>query len=881
MAEKVWVIRSTFVALLSVSASSAASSARTTVPRFALDPSPIALTGPARPSEYMESSGRRAAFLGQEDGSFEAWVYPLKILHDFELAFAIAGYSEPIPATHLATEVEIRPEASTVRYAHAAFTADVTWFVPLEEPGGLVLLDIDASEPVTVRVRFRTDLDLMWPAALGGQYSYWDDVLGAFVITEGSRRHAALVGSPLGVEPPRQPAHHLPDAPSEFSLHVTPETARKGLVPIAIAASVEGLQAARETYDRLLSSTESLYRETAAHYRKLGEERTSIDTPDDQLDLALEWGKVALDKGFVCNPQLGCGLVAGLGPSGTSERTGFGWFFGGDAFFTSWAMTAYGDFETVRGSLEFLRRRQRDDGKMMHELSQGAAYLRWFEDYPYGYYHADTTPLYIIAVRDYVRASGDLAFAEAFWPSVRKAYAYCETTDEDGDALMDTSAGLAAVETGALRSEEVLTDVYLAAAWTEATEGAAELATVVGDDGFAKRARVAHEKARRSVHSRFLDDDARRIFFAILRDGRGQAEPTVWPALGLWWGVFDAARPAVVGALDQLAGSGLAADWGARMLSRESPLYDPSSYNHGAVWPFLSGFAALALYEHRRPAAAWSYLDGTKALTFLGARGYVPELLSGDRLRAVDAAVPHQLFATAGLVSALLRGLVGLEANTLLDSDGAGSAGSVTVAPQLPPGWDTLRVKHLRWQKSVFNLELARSVAEEDSEIQSLRARVVPRAGPLPLTVELTLPPGAEPIESPVRFVSMRDGGWRLSWTPELRREAETLHLVYRPGIEIQPIHPELRTGDASERLRVIDRGLAGRTYTARLEGRCGRAYRLKLDVPFEVESLENARHIRRSGGTRELEVSFPEGGGEWGTVDLVVKIGPRLVAGR
>ena len=56
-----------------------------------------------------------------------------------------------------------------------------------------------------------------------------------------------------------------------------------------------------------------------------------------------------LDKGFVCNPQLGCGLVAGLGPSGRLRtRPGFGWFFGGDAFMNMSAMTAYGDFETVR-----------------------------------------------------------------------------------------------------------------------------------------------------------------------------------------------------------------------------------------------------------------------------------------------------------------------------------------------------------------------------------------------------------------------------------------------------------------------------------------------------------------------------------------------------
>jgi hypothetical protein len=68
------------------------------IPRFERQPCPIALSGPARPSVYMEASGRRASFLGREDGSFEAWVYPLKILHGFELAFEIDDYAAPIRA---------------------------------------------------------------------------------------------------------------------------------------------------------------------------------------------------------------------------------------------------------------------------------------------------------------------------------------------------------------------------------------------------------------------------------------------------------------------------------------------------------------------------------------------------------------------------------------------------------------------------------------------------------------------------------------------------------------------------------------------------------------------------------------------------------------
>jgi glycogen debranching enzyme len=234
---------------------------------------------------------------------------------------------------------------------------------------------------------------------------------------------------------------------------------------------------------------------------------TCIDSPDDELDLALEC-KVTFRQGFVWQSAARLRPHRGLGPR-VAERPGFGWFFGGDAFMNAWAMTAYGDRATVKQTLEFLRIRQRADGKMMHELSQGAGYIRWFEDFPYGYYHADTTPLYIIAVRDYVRASGDDAFAKDFWPSIRKAYDYCASTDEDGDGLMDnTKAGLAAVEAGKLRRADVLTDVYLAAVWTEATDAVSELGTALVERDFARSARGATRRALASLNRRFSTAEA-------------------------------------------------------------------------------------------------------------------------------------------------------------------------------------------------------------------------------------------------------------------------------------------------------------------------------------------------------------------------------------
>ena len=47
----------------------------------------------------------------------------------------------------------------------------------------------------------------------------------------------------------------------------------------------------------------------------------------------------------------------------------------------------------------------------MHEYSQTAAAIDW-QAFPYMYAAADATPLFLLAVEDYVRSSGDVAFLD-------------------------------------------------------------------------------------------------------------------------------------------------------------------------------------------------------------------------------------------------------------------------------------------------------------------------------------------------------------------------------------------------------------------------------------------------------------------------------------
>jgi len=191
---------------------------------------------------------------------------------------------------------------------------------------------------------------------------------------------------------------------------------------------MNGRAEAESTYQRLLSSFAVKEREAADYYRSYLAHTVRLDLPDSQLQKAYDWSRISVLQGLVTNPFLGTGLIAGYRTSGESQRPGFAWFFGRDSLWTSLALDAEGDFASTRISLEFISKYQRSDGKIPHEISQGASFVDWFKAYPYPYASADATPLYIIAMNEYVAESGDADFARQKWESLWNAYQFLRST---------------------------------------------------------------------------------------------------------------------------------------------------------------------------------------------------------------------------------------------------------------------------------------------------------------------------------------------------------------------------------------------------------------------------------------------------------------------
>lgn len=815
---------------------------------------PYALRGPARPGGYVGVEGRKAAAFGTEVGEFEVWAWPLRILRGFELAFQTPMYADPVRGRDVARSVEVTPAGATITYVHPAFTVRQRVFAPLSEPAIAMVLEVEAIRPMEIIASFKSDLQLAWPGGFGGQYIYWRDDLNAFLVSESRRQVSALVGSPFATRATTHPAHALPDAPSEIRIAVGDQTPvpmpRPGEpagrlvnvvsrgIPIVIVGQIAPRDTVVATYRRVLAGLPRLYGERVAHADSLVAGTLGVDDP--RADAVVRWAELNLDEALVCNPDLGCGPVAGYAAAGPGGyRPGFGWFFGGDAAINSFALASVGALDLARQYLGFFTRYQRADGKITHEISQAAGRVRWFEDYPYAYYHGDTTPFWLLAFGELFRASADSAFVRSLWPSIQRAYQWCLTTDVDGDGLMDNSrAGAGAIEVGDL-GVGVKSDIYLASVWVEGLRRMGELAGAVGDTALAADAARRFPVARRTLEERFWLPRANRFAFAILEGDSLNDNLTVWPATAMSWRLFDDRRGQRMSSA--LARATISTDWGGRALASESGLYDPLHYNNGTVWPFVTGFLALAQYRYHNPYAAREQLEAIWRTGSLWGLGRNPEVFSGSAYEPLETAVPQQFFATSMVLTPYVRGALGLEADA--------PRGVLAVAPRLFDRPGGVGVRHVRVGDVV--LDVAFTVG--DTAFRATVRRVGGRS-PLMLRFEPALAPGArvQGVTVGGRAVPFRTASngraVLVSFDVPLGEGAEVL-VRHSAGwrLELDGTPPE--RGERSRRIKVLDARVEDGTFVVAFEGRAGARYEIGV--------------VRPGGGSSREVVEFPAEGGD------------------
>src|SRR5260370_32187820 len=156
------------------------------------EPQDIELSRSARPWEFFCAVGTRAGLFGNESGNLDAWVYPLKLFRNFHLRFLVDGRS--LPAESLVRTVSVRPEVSTILYAGDTFSIKETLFVPVKEPGAVIIFEVETAHPLEIEAVFERDFQLEGPAAFGVTYLNWDPGLPALSFAEHQKKHVAIMG---------------------------------------------------------------------------------------------------------------------------------------------------------------------------------------------------------------------------------------------------------------------------------------------------------------------------------------------------------------------------------------------------------------------------------------------------------------------------------------------------------------------------------------------------------------------------------------------------------------------------------------------------------------------------------------------------------------
>lgn len=636
--------------------------------------------------QFLVQPGERAVVQGDARGALEVWIYPFEIVRGYRIE-RIGRGGERTPLSALSLRTAVHPDAIDRIYSGREFTLTEHWFVPRDRPGVVLSYRLRGRRSLTLRVRFHPVLNLMWPGAIGGQSGAWVPTLHAFVIREPSGRYRGYVGSPQA----RQHSPAVAGAPLGFTLHLTPAHPRADVV---MSLGLRGQYDGKAVYRYLRHAWRALQRRDRRMLRSQLGRLTRLRTPDPAANRAFRWAEIALLKAWVCNPELGCALVAGYGPTRPGRRPQYDWFFGGDGLIAARALEAVGDRPRVRAEFAFLRRYQNArTGMMWHELSQSAGLIDWSR-YPYEYLHPDISMDYLTAAAEVWRTSRDRRWLRAAWPSLEAAYRYIGT-------LREPVTGIPLIPRGERGQNEQLSlreELSLSLDMLSAEKGYAALAQAMGRVDAARGASVRARALQAVIGPRYWNAKDGFVVQGFLRDGRPTAQQRP-PVGALQSPAFSPAQQDAL--IKRLLRPDFLTPWGLRSLPTTDAAYDPDRYASGSVWPVENAAFATALWAHHRDAPALHIWNVLVAATTMGTPGHIAEVFSGSAFRALDVAVPAQTWSSAGFLLATVRGLFGYRPDA--------PANLLRLAPHLPAGWSRMSVRRLPFGKDPVDVDVERT----------------------------------------------------------------------------------------------------------------------------------------------------------------------------
>jgi glycogen debranching enzyme len=837
---------------------------------------PLELSDRYSSGNFWDVAGERMLTMGNENGGIEeVWAHPFMAFRDYEAGIRFEYRDTIYWLNDERPQVETGPASFKRTYKFPrAYLTEIIANDP-EEPTGVIHYEYHGVYAAEMCIRFKSNLRLMWPYSekvTGGIYHQFNNALEAFMVADKYNDMALILGAD------RKPLQTLsgqysiiekqvknegwkgdPTENCQVAALLTYRLQMTDRMDVVYSATGEGLQKTLEYYRKALSDPYQVLTNEKKHVDKLFANSLLITTPDPDFNQGYRWALAATDRFFVNTPGMGKSLVAGYattrkgwdGAQKVSGRPGYGWYFGRDGEWSGFALIDYGDFSKVRSELEFYMKYQDLSGKILHEASTSGVVH---------YDASDATPLFIVLAGKYFRHSGDTAFLRKSWPSVKEAINFCFSTDTDGDHLIEnTNVGHGWVEGGELYGSHAT--LYMAGSWAQALEESANMAHFMKDyeeDSYRSEAQTVRE----IINSDFWDSDGRFFSYGKNKNGKFRHEPTVLPAVPLYFRLGDPEKAAPV--LDQYASNAFTTNWGVRILRDDSPYFNPNGYHYGSVWPLFTGWTALAEFSYRNYIQGFSHIMNNLNVYKYWGKGFVEEVLNGSEYRP-SGVCPHQCWSETMVLQPAIEGLLGLDVRL--------QEKKILLAPHLPADWDSLEVANIRAGENAIGFRMDRTT-EKYTYI------FTPGAG-TEINMEFTpsFPAGTifkkvlvDKKEIPVSVFSFPQN---LSLLTTLKITGKTVvEVYYDKGIAVLPVVQDPKPGYPAEGLRIISTSFKGNRYRIDLEDKPKSEETILVYINGqEIAGIQNGRLQGIAGKIAKITIDFGPGEEKYLTKTVVIDL--------
>ncbi len=277
-------------------AASAAAADFAPVPNFSTAPGTPHILAPCVPRLPFTVAGEDGAIFGRQNGRFEAWLWPVKVLSNFRIEAELADYSVPIDVNALAAEIQVTPGETIITYSHAAFTIRQHMFASRGTQksalGVAAFFEIESIRQLNLTFSFTPEMLRMWPAPnFGRPNAEWisHGESGVYMLHTDNPQFSAVVGMPgtkPGILVPYQ--EHPQTFPVEFKLSYDPKRDHGSVYPLVMA-----MASGNSPYDQaaaLNSLVPEVYSQTQNYYAHFFDHRLTAETPDPHLDRSAQVG---------------------------------------------------------------------------------------------------------------------------------------------------------------------------------------------------------------------------------------------------------------------------------------------------------------------------------------------------------------------------------------------------------------------------------------------------------------------------------------------------------------------------------------------------------------------------------------------------------------